>query len=84
MRVSDEKEEERFKQLDETIRAYQRQGKGRAEAAATKIPFSRRKIRKKREEAVLTRGTTGIHKALKEKGSGPVLFPQVFRMPLDR
>lgn len=43
MRVSDEKEEERFKQLDETIRAYQRQGKGRAEAAATKIPFFKKK-----------------------------------------
>lgn len=43
MRVSDEKEEERFKQLDETIRAYQRQGKGRAEAAATKVPFFKKK-----------------------------------------
>lgn len=43
MRVSDEKEEERFKQLDETIRAYQRQGKGRAEAAATKLPFFKKK-----------------------------------------
>lgn len=43
MRVSDEKEEERFKQLDETIRAYQRQGRGRAEAAATKVPFFKKK-----------------------------------------
>lgn len=43
LRVSDEKEEERFKQLDETIRAYQNKGKGRAEAAATKTPFFRRK-----------------------------------------
>ncbi len=43
MRVSDEREEERFKQLDETIRAYQKKGKGRAEAAATKIPFFRKK-----------------------------------------
>lgn len=43
MRVSDEKEEERFKQLDETIRAYQRQGKGRAEAAAAKVPFFKKK-----------------------------------------
>ena len=34
MRVNDEKEEERFKQLDETIRSYQKSGKGRAEAAA--------------------------------------------------
>ena len=43
LRVSDEKEEERFRQLDETIRAYQRQGKGRAEAAAAKVPFFRKK-----------------------------------------
>ena len=43
MRVSDEKEEERFRQLDETIRAYQKQGRGRAEAAATKIPFFKKK-----------------------------------------
>lgn len=43
MRVSDEKEEERFRQLDETIRAYQKQGRGRAEAAATKLPFFKKK-----------------------------------------
>lgn len=43
MRVSDEKDEERFRQLDETIRAYQKQGKGRAEAAATKVPFFKKK-----------------------------------------
>lgn len=43
LRVSDEKEEERFKQLDETIRAYQNKGKGRAEAAATKVPFFKKK-----------------------------------------
>lgn len=43
LRVSDEKEEERFKQLDETIREYQKEGKGRAEAAASKIPFFRKK-----------------------------------------
>ena len=43
LRVSDEKEEERFRQLDETIRAYQRQGKGRAEAAAAKVPFFKKK-----------------------------------------
>ncbi len=43
LRVSDEKEEERFRQLDETIRAYQNKGKGRAEAAATKVPFFRKK-----------------------------------------
>ena len=43
MRVNDEKEEERFRQLDETIRTYQKQGKGRAETAATKIPFFKKK-----------------------------------------
>ena len=43
LRVNDEKEEERFKQLDETIRAYQKNGRGRAEAAATKMPFFKRK-----------------------------------------
>ena len=43
MRVNDEKEEERFKQLDETIRAYQKNGKGRAEAAATKVPFFKKR-----------------------------------------
>lgn len=43
MRISDEKEEERFKQLDETIRAYQKSGKGRAEVAATKVPFFKKK-----------------------------------------
>lgn len=43
MRVNNEKEEERFKQLDETLRAYQKEGKGRAEVAATKIPFFKKK-----------------------------------------
>lgn len=43
IRVVDEKDEERFKQLDETIRAYQKEGKGRAEAAAAKVPFFKRK-----------------------------------------
>ncbi len=43
LRVSDEKEEERFKQLDETIRAYQNKGKGRAEAAAAKTPLFRKR-----------------------------------------
>ena len=48
MRVGDEKAEERFKRLDETIREYQKEGKGRAEAAASKISFfKRRKFRKK-------------------------------------
>ena len=39
MRVSDERDEERFRQLDETIRLYQREGKGKAEAAAAGLPF---------------------------------------------
>ena len=43
MRINDEKEEERFKMLDETLRAYQKEGKGRAEAAAAKIPFFKKK-----------------------------------------
>lgn len=48
MRVADEKEEERFKQLDEVIRTYQKEGQGRAEAAAaaSKLPFFR--LRKKK------------------------------------
>lgn len=48
MRVSDEREEERFKQLDETIRACQRDSMGRAEAAAsvTSFPFFRFKKKK--------------------------------------
>ena len=43
MRVKDEKEEERFKQLDELLRSYQKDNKGRAEAAASRIPFFNRK-----------------------------------------
>ena len=43
MRVKDEKEEELFKQLDELLRSYQKDNKGRAEAAASKIPFFNRK-----------------------------------------
>ena len=43
MRISDEKEEERFKALDETLRAYQKENKGKAEAAAARMPFFRRK-----------------------------------------
>lgn len=39
MRVADEKEDERFKRLDELIRVYQRDNQGRMEAAAAKIPF---------------------------------------------
>ncbi len=49
MRVADERDEERFRQLDETIRLYQRENKGKAEAAATKLPFlSLQTVRKKR------------------------------------
>ena len=46
MRVSDEKEEEQFKQLDELIRVYQKDNQCRLEAAAAKIPFFR--FRKKK------------------------------------
>lgn len=48
MRVADERDEERFRQLDETIRLYQRENKGKAEAAATKIPFLSLKINRKK------------------------------------
>lgn len=43
MRISDEREEERFKMLDESLRAYQKNGKSKAEAAATRMPFFRKK-----------------------------------------
>ena len=43
MRINDERAEERFKMLDETLRAYQKESKGKAEAAATKLPFFKRK-----------------------------------------
>lgn len=43
MRVNNEKEEERFKALDETLRNYQKESKSKAEAAATKLPFFKRK-----------------------------------------
>ncbi len=42
-RMSDEKEEERFRQLDEIIRSYQKDSRSRDEAAAAKIPFFRKK-----------------------------------------
>ena len=41
LQASDEKEEERFRQLDETLRAYQKGGL--AEAAAAKVPFFKRR-----------------------------------------
>lgn len=43
MSLKEEKEEERYKQLDELLRSYQKDNKGRAEAAASKIPFFNRK-----------------------------------------
>lgn len=43
MRVNDERQEERFKMLDEQLRAYQKESKGKAEAAATRLPFFKRK-----------------------------------------
>lgn len=43
MRLKEEKEDERFKKLDETIRIYQ---KGRSEAAATKADRKKQKKRK--------------------------------------
>ena len=43
MRVNDEREEDRFKMLDETLRTYQRESKGKAEAAATRLPFFRKR-----------------------------------------
>lgn len=43
MRINDEREEERFKMLDETLRSYQKENRSSAEAAVTKLPFFRRK-----------------------------------------
>lgn len=43
MRINDEKEEERFRMLDEALRAHQKENKGKAEAAATRLPFFRKK-----------------------------------------
>ena len=49
MRVADERDEERFRQLDETIRLYQRENKGKAEAAAAKMPALSLPFGKKRK-----------------------------------
>lgn len=49
MRVADERDEERFRQLDETIRLYQRESRGKAEAAASKIPFFPLGLHKKKK-----------------------------------
>lgn len=43
MRIRDEREEERFRHLDEIIRSYQRESQSKAEAAAAKVPFFRKK-----------------------------------------
>ncbi len=43
MRINDERAEERFRMLDETLRSYQKDSKGKAEAAVTKLPFFRKK-----------------------------------------
>ena len=48
MRVADERDEERFRQLYETIRLYQKESRGRAEAAAAKAPFLPSLFRKKK------------------------------------
>lgn len=48
MRVSDEREEERFKRLDESIRACQRDSQGRAEAAASVSVFPFFRLKKKK------------------------------------
>lgn len=47
MRVREEREEERFKKLDETLRAYQKGQKSRAESAAAKMPPFKAKKKKK-------------------------------------
>ena len=41
LQASDKKEEERFRQLDEAIRACQKSGQ--AEAAAAKVPFFKKR-----------------------------------------
>lgn len=43
MRMRDERDEERFRQFDEMIRSYQRDSQGKAEAAAARIPFFRKR-----------------------------------------
>ncbi|MBR5266956.1 MAG: MerR family transcriptional regulator [Lachnospiraceae bacterium] len=55
MRVADERDEERFRQLDETIRMYQKENKGKAEAAAAKMNFLPLKLGQTRKY-----GKTGI------------------------
>jgi predicted RNA-binding protein with RPS1 domain len=43
MRINDEREEERFKVLDETLRSWQKESRSNAEAAATRLPFFRKR-----------------------------------------
>ena len=53
MRVNDERAEERFKALDETLRAYQKESKGKAEACRHQAAFfQEEEIRAKRKKAV--------------------------------
>lgn len=43
MRINDEREEERFKMLDEALRSCQKENRSNAEAAVTKLPFFRKR-----------------------------------------
>lgn len=43
MRIRDEREEERYRQIDEIIRSCQRDSQSKAEAAATRVPFFKRR-----------------------------------------
>lgn len=43
MQIRNEQEEERFRHLDEMIRSCQRESQGKAEAAAARVPFFRKK-----------------------------------------
>lgn len=47
MRIREEREEERFKKLDETLRTYQKGQKAKSEAAATRLPGFRSKKKKR-------------------------------------
>ncbi|MCI8513697.1 MAG: MerR family transcriptional regulator [Lachnospiraceae bacterium] len=47
MQLQSEKQEDHFRHLDETLRAYQKSQKGRAEAAITQVPTTSAAARKK-------------------------------------
>lgn len=49
MRVADERDEERFRQLDETIRVYQKEGRGRAEVAVARAPIFPLRFQRKKK-----------------------------------